>query len=107
MRMTMLALVATLGAAMLAGPANATALIDTPAMNSVYHSAVPIAGCPAGWRWNSSHYNRWAVWYPAHCVRNSQLLPGQTDDPPAKLVGMGSVFTPYPPDYGLYSSGGG
>jgi hypothetical protein len=70
MRMAMLAIVATLGAATLAGPAKATALMDMPAVNSVYQTAAPSARCPVGWRWDSSHYNRWSVWYPGHCIQD-------------------------------------
>jgi hypothetical protein len=69
MRMTMLALVATLGAATLAGPANATALMDMSAANSAYQTAAPSAAYSAGWRWDPAHYNRWSVWQPGHWVR--------------------------------------
>ncbi len=70
MRTAMLAIVATIGAAMLTGPAKATTLMDTPTVKSIYQTVVSTAGCPAGWRWDPSHYNRWSVWYPAHCIRD-------------------------------------
>jgi hypothetical protein len=70
MRMTMLAIVATIGAATLAGPARATALMDMPAMSAAYQTAVPAAGCPADSHWVPGHYGRWSEWQPGHCVQD-------------------------------------
>jgi hypothetical protein len=67
--MTMLAIVAALGAAIFAGPANAAAAADAPAVNSTHRIAALTDACPAGRRWVSGHYSHWAVWHPGHCTR--------------------------------------
>jgi hypothetical protein len=69
MRMAMLAIVATLGAAALAGPAGATALMDMPATNAAYQTVAPTAGCPADSHWVPGRYDRWTKWQPGHCVQ--------------------------------------
>jgi hypothetical protein len=48
MRMAMLTIIATLGAATLIGPAKAAALMDTPTANSPSQTAAPTAACPTG-----------------------------------------------------------
>jgi hypothetical protein len=45
-----------------------------------------------------------APWYRQ---QQSMLPPSQINGPAVKSIGMGSDFTPYPPDYGLYNGGGG
>jgi hypothetical protein len=39
--------------------------------------------------------------------QQAKLPSGQTFDPPARSIGMGSDFSPYPPGYGLYKGGNG
>jgi len=70
MRVATLAMVATIGAATFAGPMQAATLPDASMVHSAYRTVAPAAGCPAGWRWDPSHSNRWSVRYPAHCTRN-------------------------------------
>jgi hypothetical protein len=46
--------------------------------------------------------------YPAPWYRQQSMLPaGQINDRPARSIGTGSDFDPYPAGYSLYRGGGG
>jgi hypothetical protein len=66
MRTTMLAILATLGAAMLTGSANATVPRNMAAMNSAYQIAAH--KCPAGYYWKRGRYSRYSQYQPSHCA---------------------------------------
>lgn len=65
MRMTVLAILATLGAATLAGPANAAVPTTMAGVNPAYQTVEH--RCPAGYYWKRGMYDRWSRYHAPHC----------------------------------------